>query len=78
MTINEIAQLAGVSRATVSRYLNDGYVSEEKKKRIAKVIAQTGYVPSQQARTLRTGKTSPPRSPISRPSASRARWTASS
>ena len=57
MTINEIAQLAGVSRATVSRYLNDGYVSEEKKKRIAKVIAQTGYVPSQQARTLRTGKT---------------------
>ncbi len=30
MNINEIAELAGVSRATVSRYLNDGYVSEEK------------------------------------------------
>ena len=32
MNINEIARLAGVSRATVSRYLNNGYVSEEKKK----------------------------------------------
>ena len=31
MNINEIAELAGVSRATVSRYLNDGYVSEEKR-----------------------------------------------
>ncbi len=38
MTINEIAQMAKVSRATVSRYLNDGYVSEEKRKRIARVI----------------------------------------
>ena len=33
MNINEIARLAGVSRTTVSRYLNDGYVSEEKKER---------------------------------------------
>ena len=46
MTINEIAKMAGVSRATVSRYLNDGYVSEEKKERIARVIAETGYIPS--------------------------------
>ena len=34
MNINEIAKLAGVSRATVSRYLNDGYVSEEKREKI--------------------------------------------
>ena len=38
MNINEIAKLAGVSRATVSRYLNNGYVSEEKKKNISRHI----------------------------------------
>jgi LacI family sucrose operon transcriptional repressor len=57
VTINEIAKMAGVSRATVSRYLNDGYVSEEKKERIAGVIAETGYIPSSQAQMLRTKKT---------------------
>ena len=57
MDINGIAELAGVSRATVSRYLNDGYVSQEKRERIRKVIEETGYVPSQSAQQLRTGKT---------------------
>ena len=57
MDINEIARLAGVSRATVSRYLNDGYVSQEKRRCIRSVIEETGYVPSQQAKSLRTGKT---------------------
>lgn len=57
MNINEIAKLAGVSRATVSRYLNNGYVSEEKKKIIRKVIEETGYQPSSQAQMLRTKKT---------------------
>lgn len=57
MTINEIAKMAGVSRATVSRYLNHGYVSGEKAAVIKKVIDETGYVPSLQAQTLRTKKT---------------------
>ena len=57
MNINEIASLAGVSRATVSRFLNNGYVSEEKRQRIKKVIDETGYRPSAQAQTLRTKKT---------------------
>lgn len=57
MDINQIAQMAGVSRATVSRYFNNGYVSQEKREIIAKVIEKTGYAPSQQAKTLRTGKT---------------------
>ena len=56
MTIKEIAQLAGVSSAAVSRYLNGGYVSDEKKEQIRKVIEETGYQPSAQARILRTKK----------------------
>lgn len=58
MTIKEIAKLAGVSSAAVSRYLNGGYVSEQKKEQIKKVIEETGYQPSAQARMLRTKKAS--------------------
>lgn len=57
MDINEIARRAGVSRATVSRYLNSGYVSQEKRDLIASIIEETGYTPSKQAQQLRTGKT---------------------
>ena len=57
MNINEIAKIAGVSRATVSRYLNNGYVSEEKREIIRRVIEETGYQPSSQAQMLRTKKT---------------------
>lgn len=57
MNINDIAKLAGVSRATVSRYLNGGYVSAEKKEKIGGVIKETGYKPSYQAQMLRTKKT---------------------
>ena len=56
MNISMIAQLAEVSTATVSRYLNNGYVSEQKRKRIQAVIEQTGYTPSSSAQTLRTGR----------------------
>ena len=56
MNISTIAQLAEVSTATVSRYLNNGYVSEEKRKRIQEVIERTGYRPSSSAQTLRTGR----------------------
>lgn len=45
MNISTIAKLANVSTATVSRYLNNGYVSEEKRQKIAEVIARTGYTP---------------------------------
>ena len=59
MNINEIARLAGVSRATVSRYLNNGYVSSEKKEVIRKVIQETGYQPSSQAPVSYTHLTLP-------------------
>ena len=53
MKISEIAALAGVSAAAVSRYLNGGSISEEKKQKIKKVIEETGYVPNVAARSLR-------------------------
>ena len=56
MNINEIAKLANVSQATVSRYFNDGYVSAEKREQIRRVIEETGYKPSAQAQMLRTKK----------------------
>ena len=43
VTIQEIADMAGVSKSTVSRYLNQGYISEEKADRIQRVIRETGY-----------------------------------
>ena len=36
MNIIKIADLAGVSKSTVSRYLNNGYVSEEAREKIKK------------------------------------------
>lgn len=51
MNISEFAKLAGVSRSAVSRYFNDGYLSEDKRRRIEKAIAKTGYSPSSAART---------------------------
>lgn len=57
MNIAEIARRAGVSSAAVSRYFNNGYISEEKKEAIRRVVEETGYHPSLQAQTLRTRKT---------------------
>ncbi len=56
MNIAEIAKLAGVSSASVSRYFNNGYISEEKREAIRKVVEETGYRPSTQAQMLRTHK----------------------
>lgn len=53
VTINEIARLAGVSKATVSRVLNDSKpVSEDIKKRVMEVIESTNFKPSAVARSL--------------------------
>ncbi|MCR5743415.1 MAG: LacI family transcriptional regulator [Lachnospiraceae bacterium] len=54
MKISEIAKMAGVSAATVSRYFNNGYLSEEKREAIRRVVEATGYEPSLQAQMLRT------------------------
>lgn len=57
VTIKEVAELAGVSSAAVSRYLNDGYLADDKRERIRQAIERTGYAPSAQAQALRTGST---------------------
>ncbi|PIC77065.1 transcriptional regulator [Sporosarcina sp. P19] len=53
--IRDVAKAAGVSVATVSRYLNNkGYISEEAKRVIAKAVEELNYQPSMIARSLST------------------------
>ena len=53
LTIRQIAQLAGVSRSTVSRVLNDHpSVSPETREQVLQVIAETGFRPDPVARSL--------------------------
>ena len=56
MTISDIAKMAGVSSAAVSRYLNGGPLSEQKREAIREVVEKTGYRPDAAAQTLRTGR----------------------
>lgn len=53
--MRDIARMAGVSTATVSRILNDmsGQASKETVKRVMDAVAATGYVPNSMARSLR-------------------------
>lgn len=56
-TIEHIAQLAKVSKATVSRVLNNSpKVTEETRERVMKAIKKSGYYPSVMARRLTTNK----------------------
>jgi LacI family repressor for deo operon, udp, cdd, tsx, nupC, and nupG len=58
-TINDVAKLAGVSTATVSRVLNDyAHVSPAVLDKVMGAIDQLGYEPNQMAKNLRTLKTS--------------------
>lgn len=58
VTISDVAKLAGVSYQTVSRVVNNKPdVSESTRKRIQKIIKETGYRPSQIARSLVTART---------------------
>ena len=57
MTMKELAKLAGVSPAAISRYLNGGPLSEEKRRIIRTAIEKTGYQPDPAAQMLRTRST---------------------
>lgn len=55
--MNDIAREAGVSVATVSRFINnDIYVSEEKAEKIQRAIDQFHFVPNRSARGLKTNR----------------------
>lgn len=56
VTVHEVARLAGVSAATVSRFLNGtAKVSLEKRKSIEAVIGRLNYKPNVLAQNLKTG-----------------------
>lgn len=50
MTMADIARLSGVGKSTVSRYFNGGYVKDETRAKIQKVIEQYNYTPNAFAR----------------------------
>ncbi|MAU12202.1 MAG: LacI family transcriptional regulator [Anaerolineaceae bacterium] len=53
LTLEKIGELAGVSRATVSRVINHHpNISSEVRERVERIIAETGYQPNQAARSL--------------------------
>ncbi|MDT2756202.1 LacI family DNA-binding transcriptional regulator [Enterococcus asini] len=56
ITIKEVAEEAGVSKTTISRFLNNNYgnMSIETKNRIAEVIQRLNYRPSRQAQALKS------------------------
>lgn len=53
VTINDIAEKAGVAKSTVSRYLNGGSVSKKTSEKIERIINETGFVPNTFARSLK-------------------------
>lgn len=54
MTMKELAEIAGVSPSAVSRYLNGGSLSQDKRERIQQAMEETGYQPDAIAQMLRT------------------------
>jgi LacI family transcriptional regulator len=52
-TINDVARLAGVSKKTVSRVINNSpLLNEDTRGRVEQIIKELGYVPNPQARAL--------------------------
>ena len=56
VTIQDIANMVGVSKSTVSRYLNGGYVSKENTKKIKAAIEKTGFETNFFAKRLKSKK----------------------
>ncbi|MEM7111475.1 MAG: LacI family DNA-binding transcriptional regulator [Chloroflexota bacterium] len=58
VTINDVAKVAGVSRQTVSRAMNDkGEISPDTKKRVMAAVRELGYQPNRMAQSMVTRRT---------------------
>lgn len=55
-TLDDVASLSGVSRATVSRVINGGPVAVATREKVLAVLSSTRYRPNQAARTLASGR----------------------
>lgn len=59
-TINDVARIAGVSKKTVSRVINQSpLLNEVTRAKVEQVIADLGYVPNPQARALALRRSAP-------------------
>lgn len=57
LTLEDIGTLAGVSRATVSRVVNNyPHITDEVRERVQRVISETGYEPNKFARSLASNR----------------------
>lgn len=56
LTLDDLAALSGVSRATVSRVINGGSVAPTTRDKVAEVLQRTGYRPNLAARSLASGR----------------------
>lgn len=54
--MNDVAKLAGVSRGTVSNYINGVNIKEKSRVKVEAAIKELGYIPNLAARELKTQK----------------------
>ncbi len=58
LTLEDIGRMAGVSRSTVSRVINDQHsVSPDVRRRVQEIIDRTGFIPNIAARSLASNRT---------------------
>lgn len=53
LTMSDIAKMAGVGKSTVSRYFNGGYVKDETREKLKKIIDEYHYEPNAVAQSLK-------------------------